>query len=219
MTKQEMIVRVGECLKLQDAMNSIVNPKWKTAGYRFERAAWLEMAEAMGPTDWKWWKKQSDDRFQTMLEMVDIFHFMLSDAIINDKDGLSAWVIASAWETTKTTFRARPNDIQYAFQHAEKFIVDAIDGKLIWKNFFSTMLALDISFETVLKYYVSKNTLNIFRQKNGYKEGTYIKDWLGEEDNKFLESQVSGAESVTYDDLYAALTKRYSEVVSASKTN
>jgi hypothetical protein len=33
---------------------------------------------------------------------------------------------------------------------------------------------------------VGKNTLNRFRQHNGYKDGTYIKIWNGLEDNEVL---------------------------------
>jgi len=41
-------------------------------------------------------------------------------------------------------------------------------------------------FEELFKSYVGKNTLNFFRQDKGYKEGTYIKEWDGREDNEVL---------------------------------
>ena len=82
--------------------------------------------------------------------------------------------------------------------------------------FFKTMLSLDISLEEVLKLYVSKNVLNVFRQDNGYKEGTYIKTWFGEEDNKFLEKTVSESTDLTYDGLYAALKNQYAKVIENS---
>ena len=52
--------------------------------------------------------------------------------------------------------------------------------------------------------YISKNVLNIFRQNNGYKEGTYIKQWPSMlcpddtvEDNVYLEGFLN--ESATQD--------------------
>jgi hypothetical protein len=34
--------------------------------------------------------------------------------------------------------------------------------------------------------YIGKNALNIFRQNNGYKDGTYVKIWSDKEDNEYL---------------------------------
>jgi hypothetical protein len=58
MTNDNMITLVKECMELQDTFNKVVNKNWINAGYPFSRAAWMEMAEAMGPTNWKWWKQQ-----------------------------------------------------------------------------------------------------------------------------------------------------------------
>lgn len=46
--------------------------------------------------------------------------------------------------------------------------------------------ALGMSFDDLFLGYVGKNLLNRFRQQNGYKQGTYIKIWNGQEDNEVL---------------------------------
>ena len=43
-----------------------------------------------------------------------------------------------------------------------------------------------MSVDELYRQYVGKNVLNFFRQDNGYKEGTYVKQWSGREDNEHL---------------------------------
>ena len=52
--------------------------------------------------------------------------------------------------------------------------------------FKSLMDDADMDWNDLVSMYVGKNVLNRFRQANGYKEGTYIKIWNGEEDNVHL---------------------------------
>ncbi len=54
--------------------------------------------------------------------------------------------------------------------------------------------------------------MNFFRQDNGYKQGTYIKEWAGREDNEHLVELSSALDSASVsfrDDLYQALQQRY----------
>ncbi|WZB64147.1 dUTPase [Achromobacter xylosoxidans] len=69
-------------LKLQDHLNSMINPAWVTSGSRFLRAAFVESAEALEHHGWKWWKKQTIDLPQVQMELVDILHFYLSHTIV-----------------------------------------------------------------------------------------------------------------------------------------
>jgi len=69
-------------LDLQGQMNEKVNPNWLHAGYQFLRAVLVEGGEAIDHHGWKWWKAQVKDLAQLRLELVDVFHFMLSDLII-----------------------------------------------------------------------------------------------------------------------------------------
>lgn len=204
--------KIENCRILQEEMNSLVNPNWKKADYPFFRAAWMEMAEALATTDWKWWKKQSPDKYQLKLEMVDILHFMLSDSILQ---GLQSNRIYDIWKKSKSRFQQRwVNDVNEIFHHGEMFIRAATDRQLYWGHFFDTMLAMDIDFDEIVDMYISKNTLNVFRQKHGYKDGTYIKEWFGEEDNKTLERIVTQNPNFDSKQIYEALEVAYSEVLS-----
>lgn len=203
--------KIENCRALQEEMNSLVDTTWKKAGYLFNRAAWLEMTEALSVLDWKWWKKQTPDQYQLKLEMVDILHFMLSDSIIRNQSSAS---IRDAWEYARNRFNPINHTAKSAFAHGELFILDAINGDLRWMHFFNTMLALEIEFDEVLGMYLQKNVLNIFRQKRGYKEGTYIKEWFGAEDNKTLERIVTENPSFSSHEIYNALELAYSEVLS-----
>ena len=73
---------------------------------------------------------------------------------------------------------------------------------------FTSITSVDI----LLKKYLVKNVLNKFRQDFGYKEGIYIKEWNGEEDNVHAYREVEKLEDVTYDNLYSALEEIYKKV-------
>jgi len=69
-----------------------------------------------------------------------------------------------------------------------------------------------MDLDELFRQYVGKNTLNFFRQDHGYKEGSYIKIWHGEEDNEVLASLVSTLDAGADDfqqTLYAALEEKY----------
>jgi len=58
------------------------------------------------------------------------------------------------------------------------------------REFFNALMALLVNAygdaNTVYLTYIGKNALNNLRQQRGYKQGTYIKMWNGEEDNEVM---------------------------------
>ena len=73
--------------ELQAMMNSKVDPNWITARYPYLRAVAIEGAEAIEHHGWKWWKKQNKDLAQLQMELIDIWHFFLSEILLrNDGD-------------------------------------------------------------------------------------------------------------------------------------
>jgi ABC-type hemin transport system ATPase subunit len=77
------------------------------------------------------------------------------------------------------------------------------------------MTSCEMSWNDAYTQYVSKNVLNIFRQRHGYKEGTYIKIWNGEEDNVVLArllSQLDPAREDFADQLHRELEQAYSRL-------
>ena len=104
--------------------------------------------------------------------------------------------------------------------HLEALALHALDSKSFSPaRFWELMHAVELDFDALYSAYVGKNVLNFFRQDNGYKEGTYVKNWAGREDNEHLVDLVAtldhGAEDFA-DQVYKALESRYREVVSAA---
>lgn len=214
MEKDEIISNIKGCMKLQDSFNAVVNPEWKKANYNWRRAMWVESAELMDHVKWKWWKDVDSemDQKQALLEVVDIFHFLMSDRI---EEGRSANDLYNSyiWATKHTYARTK----EHKLQQIEEFVLLCLDKQNIEAAFFQMMVALDIGIEDLLKYYVGKNVLNKFRQDNGYKAGTYIKEWslngITKEDNKVLEETIEGTTHIySFDGLYNELETIYNIV-------
>ena len=66
---------------MQEEHNKQVHPDWRENGYAYYRAIWVECAEMLDHFGWKWWKKQDADIDQVKLELVDIWHFGLSEML------------------------------------------------------------------------------------------------------------------------------------------
>ena len=77
-------------LSLQAAMNAKVDPNWVSARYPYMRAVVIEAAEAIEHHGWKWWKKQDKDLAQLQMELIDIWHFLLSEILFNEQGSETA---------------------------------------------------------------------------------------------------------------------------------
>ena len=197
---------------LQDAFNTHVHPHWRTQGYEYYRAIWVECAEMLDHFGWKWWKHQAPDLDQVRLELVDIWHFGLSDLIRAETLNSSAAElldVAPADDTSEEALRLAIEALAHSTLEARAFAL---------QPFADAMRALPMSFDELFRLYVGKNVLNEFRQDHGYKEGTYLKTWSGREDNEhlveLLEQIEEPATAVT--DLYAMLQARYADAASSA---
>ncbi len=200
--KQQLITM----LDMQDAMNAKVNADWRDRNHEWYRAIWIEAAELMDHFGWKWWKKQSPDRDQVVLELVDIWHFGLSDLLMSGRSAdecAQAVIEALDLSERKTDFL---NDV-------ETFACATLTTKAFdIKGFALMMLGIELSFEELYRRYVGKNVLNFFRQDHGYKDGSYKKVWQGREDNEHLVELVDSLDANQpdfKDSLYAGLQDRY----------
>lgn len=193
-------------LALQDEMNSRVHPEWRTQGYQWYRAIWIESAELMDHYGWKWWKKQVLDRDQVELELIDIWHFGLSDLLQRggDLDAIADSIVG------QMAVPAQSGDF---LAQLEAFTLSVLQRKAFDTEKFAALLSsVAMPFDRLFEGYVGKNVLNFFRQDHGYKEGTYIKTWHGREDNEHLVEAIAQLQSDSEDfqeRLYAALTLRY----------
>jgi dimeric dUTPase (all-alpha-NTP-PPase superfamily) len=198
--------KIINMLDLQDQMNTKVNPQWRSAGNEWYRAIWIEAAEMLDHYGWKWWKKQDPDIMQVKLEVVDIVHFALSIRLEKSQSlEESAGLIARDFENSM-----QAEDIRKTIECLA--LVTLTDQGAHFSFIAGIMKYLDMSFDELYEIYIGKNVLNMFRQDNGYKDGTYNKIWNGREDNEYLADIIKGlnTSSRTFqDDVYAALAQSY----------
>ncbi|MGB2263936.1 MAG: dUTP diphosphatase [Glaciecola sp.] len=210
--------QLATMLDLQQKMNAKVNPDWINAGYGFMRAAMVESVEAIEHHGWKWWKAQEKDLPQLQMECVDIWHFALSHILIEYQGDVeaSAKVIAQQLSESETALTFDGNIYEFAQQDLLNNL-ELMTGLAAAKRFnvslFMTIIAqCEMSTDTLFEQYVGKNILNFFRQDHGYKEGTYIKEWAGREDNEHLVDVLTALDSTLdnyADAVYEQLSLRY----------
>jgi dimeric dUTPase (all-alpha-NTP-PPase superfamily) len=198
--------------QLQIALNDNVHREWRTQGFPYYRAVWVECAELLDHYGWKWWKHQATDVEQVKLEIVDIWHFGLSELIRAGTvraDHVDEGVVTAFTDRLGTgallDFRAAVEVLAQKSLSERTFVVEA---------FVDVMTSLPMTFAELYRTYVGKNVLNHFRQANGYQAGAYVKTWRGREDNEHLFELVRSLDhaSATFSaDLYRALEVRYVE--------
>jgi dimeric dUTPase (all-alpha-NTP-PPase superfamily) len=203
-------------LKLQDKLNSVINPDWTQQSYPFLRAAFVESAEALEHHGWKWWKSQTADIYQLQIELVDILHFYLSDVLVKSEGNIAtaARTIEEEIQETNILFDSKT----YALFDMDILGLLELIGAMsaCRRRSFAVLNELmqkcSLSWSEAYSRYVFKNVLNLFRQDNGYRSGDYIKIWDSEEDNVWLEriSKTINIDSEDFpDQLRLGLERKY----------
>ena len=203
---EKAINQINQMLTMQDAMNSRVSDTWRENGYEWYRAIWVECAEMLDHHGWKWWKHQEIDIPQVQLELVDIFHFGLSLRLMTGTP-VAEITATLAQELTQKTDE---QDFKIALENLASAAVSDKSFDAVALADCMRLMAMDL--DELFRQYVGKNTLNFFRQDHGYKEGSYIKIWNGEEDNEVLANLVNSLDAGAEDfqkQLYAALEAKY----------
>lgn len=227
MNQEKMIL---EMIKMQQELNN------QTAGLGWEdgytntkkliswrRCIYMECAELIDSFAWKHWKniKASIDKDNVVIEVVDIWHFVLSLMIsqyklngISDQEKLANDIINS---TVFLTFCKEAknldeqnsyeilNDIEKLIHLCSGFSYDIFD---ILHSYFTLALKCGVNLEKLFKAYMGKNVLNSFRQDHGYKDGSYKKNWNGLEDNEVL-SQILAQNPKSKEEIYQKLQSLY----------
>jgi dimeric dUTPase (all-alpha-NTP-PPase superfamily) len=193
-------------LDMQDAMNTRVNADWRQANSEWYRAIWTECAEMLEHYGWKWWKHQQPDLDQVRLELVDIFHFAMSDYLLreSDKQAVIDRIIDELSNPAKET------DIPRAIEAMAQSTI--ANQSMHFSTFANVLQLIDMDFDQLYRLYVGKNVLNFFRQDHGYKDGSYIKVWSGLEDNEHLTELLNDLDSDRADfkdNVYKGLQFRY----------
>ncbi len=193
-------------LDMQDAMNSRVNENWRQAGNAWYRAIWTECAEMLDHYGWKWWKHQQPELDQVQLELVDIFHFAMSDYLLDqtDNNAVADRIIGELADA------ANESDIRTAIENMAQTTI--ANQSMHFSDFSNMMNLIDMDFDLLYRMYVGKNVLNFFRQDHGYKDGSYVKVWQGREDNEHLAELLGGLDSGSIDfkeRIYSGLKAAY----------
>ena len=200
-----------DMLEMQYRMNTRVHENWIEQNFEWYRAAWVECGELIDHYGYKWWKKQEPDLEQVRLEVIDIWHFGMSALFESDK---SVEQLATEIADELTAHQPTGAGVRDA---TEALALNCLQTRSFSPScFWDLMLASGLDFTGLYSAYVGKNVLNFFRQDHGYKEGTYVKNWAGREDNEHLVELVAALDKSAdnfADRVYQALEVRYRELV------
>jgi len=217
-------------LQLQAQLNDATNgDKWikgvtkNGKKINWKRCIYMECAEIVDSFSWKHWKNihQEPDWENLQIEVVDVWHFIMSLAIENYSQtmrggiedlaiNISSLESFSSIDRQNTLFASQDEIIE----KVESLMLgslskDDLDLDVFITDFFDLVLMSGLDLEALYRLYVGKNILNQFRQDNGYKDGTYIKIWDGEEDNIIMKNIWENNSDIKPDILYKELTKLY----------
>ncbi len=217
-------------LQLQSSLNEATNGEEWTKGVtknnkiiNWKRCVYMECAEMIDSFSWKHWKNidKEADWANLQIEVVDVWHFIMSLAIQNYANAYKGGVDELALDISALS-NFNKIDTKNELFSTQDIIIETIESimfdvlnrdnleleKLI-SEFFDLVVMSGLDLDTLYKLYVGKNILNQFRQDNGYKDGSYIKVWAGEEDNVVMKRVLDKGSDISPSELYKELTKLY----------
>ncbi|MDQ7044096.1 MAG: dUTP diphosphatase [Sulfurimonas sp.] len=219
--------------QLQNQLNCATNGDDWTKGVtkngkiiNWRRCIYMECAEMIDSFSWKHWKaidaEPNWDNHQ--IEVIDVWHFIMSLAIENYSDTLRGGVdeVAISVSEYKSFSKidiedesfAPQNDVMDKVENIIRLSVsqDTLELESLISEFFDLVVMSGLNLESLYRLYIGKNILNQFRQDNGYKEGTYIKVWATEEDNVVMKRIWEENADIKPDALYKELAKSYASL-------
>ncbi|MBU1668319.1 dUTP diphosphatase [bacterium] len=221
--------KILQMLELQQELNDATNGLNWEAGVTqngkqidWRRCIYLEAAELVESYPWKHWKNidASPDYANIKIEIVDIWHFVMSEALrlykIDNLGSIAdiATAVANMEGFEEFTQGSKGEVLNSYAQIAlveemirTLFCESDINALLI--SFLTMSSKLNLKLPELYELYVGKNILNKFRQNHGYKEGSYIKIWNGKEDNVVMQTILHEKSEITPDALYGALEEAY----------
>lgn len=132
----------------------------------------------------EWWKKQEIDYPQLRMELVDVWHFLLSHMLVEAykmSEGMRDDEDIAKTITHPSSISDQNFDIPYNgnWYDAEQPLIDDLQlmvGMAAFNDyslqlFSNIMNKAGMSWEELYATYIAKNVLNRFRQENGYKTG------------------------------------------------
>ena len=189
--------RFPEMIEAQDALNRrTAGPDWATRALPWHIAIVTEVAEAIESLPWKWWKGGEADLENLKVELIDLWHFVLSWAIQERlfEDGGYSYrhIINKANRIVETHFDTRENEsgkidqaalvnLLVQIMHHASSPESAEPGcydlvALVMSEILAAYFHVATEDPLPARYLV-KNWLNEFRQREGYQSdaGSYRK--------------------------------------------
>lgn len=221
---------INEMLEMQSVLNEMTNgADWrngKTALGKvidWRRCIVMETAELIDSYPWKHWKAvdAQTDIENVRVELVDIWHFLLSLALEQFESEKALELLNKALDVSNEsqTILSELSTIEQVHIH-EIMMRTALESVQVSESylsaltiaFFNSCKVAELDFDQLYQIYMAKNVLNKFRQDHGYKEGTYIKEWNGKEDNVVMFEIIAHMSSFSGDELYLGLKKAYIQI-------
>ncbi len=217
MSKNIYKIMVG----LQHQFNKQVAEDYLDKKFNWNSAIIAESGELLDSLGYKWWKKQVPDMENVKVEAIDLLHFVISETL--QKFCNKLYTNIDFLERTILELNYSFQDDYEFMQQYKKTTIEDLVGIFIKSNSGQDRLLtlkvifnkLEMKNEDVYIAYITKNCLNKFRQEHGYKDGGYIKDWNGKEDNvvAFEIANEWGADEELFEQLYMDLETYYNEEV------
>ncbi len=222
--------KILQMLQLQASLNDATNGEEWVMGttkngktINWKRCIYMEAAEMIDSFSWKHWKNidQEPDWDNLQIEVVDVWHFIMSLAIENYAQNMRGQIENLAIDISefenfdilnkKNSLFAPQNVIMEKVENIMflSLAKEGVDIDQLIKEFFDLVTMSGLDLETLYRLYVGKNILNQFRQDNGYKEGAYIKVWDGTEDNIIMKKVWEENGDIKPEALYRELAKLY----------
>lgn len=228
MQKTQLNTLINEMLIMQACLNEMTNGKdWRTGVTQkgkvidWRRCIVMETAELIDSYPWKHWKAvdAQTDIENVRVELVDIWHFLLSLALENFKQEEALDILIESIGVKETDAAQKKQNLTVIEQvkvheammqlALSKQTVDRIYLQSLTAKFLASCEVAELSLQRLYEIYIAKNVLNKFRQDHGYKEGTYIKEWNGKEDNVVMFEIIASLQVFTAEELYAGLKTAY----------
>lgn len=220
-------------LQLQNRLNNATNGEDWVKGVtknnkeiNWKRCIYMEAAEMIDSFPWKHWKNidAEPDWENLKIEVVDVWHFVMSLAIeVYHADMKGGVEDIAIFISQLPSFAKIDNDDENYGEQKEIIATvedimrdvlakDGIDLDTLLEHFFTLVSISGLNLSSLYKLYIGKNILNRFRQDNGYKDGSYVKLWSGEEDNVWMQKILDENPDIRPEELYKELTKIYHQV-------
>jgi len=223
--------QIKQMLVLQQQLNDATGGKGWEQGMTnkgkpidWKRCIYLEAAELVDSYPWKHWKNitAEPDYDNIKIEIVDIWHFVMSEALRDYKVNQKGDLVKLAGDMTDLSYFKKFTDTSEdisldvyeqiaVVENLLKTLFTDTDVLTLVNAFYKMSADLGINLDELYKLYIGKNILNKFRQDHGYKEGRYIKNWLGVEDNVVMQKLLAQNPVISPDRLYELLESEYSK--------